>query len=196
MTGSPSARWFDEWSPEQRAEYADRFRALAAAGEDIDGEARMVDAIAGRGARILDAGCGAGRVAAYLAGQGHDAVGVDIDPVLVAAGQQQYPGLPLQQLDLREVSPALGSFDLVASAGNVMVFLEPGTERAVLAALASVLRPGGRAVFGFATDRAYTHDQLDLDAAAVGWTREGRWATWQLDPFTDAADWAVSLYRG
>jgi hypothetical protein len=76
-----------------------------------------------------------------------------------------------------------------------MVFLEPGTEQMVLRALASVLRPGGRAVFGFATDRTYTHDQLDLDAAAVGWTREARWATWQMDPFTDTADWAVSLYR-
>ena len=195
MTETPSARWFDEWSVEQRTEYADRFRRLAANGTDIDGEARMVDAVAGRGSRILDAGCGAGRLSAYRAAHGHAVLGVDIDPLLVEAGLELYPGLPLQQLDLRDVSPDLGSFDIVASAGNVMVYLEPGTERAVLAALASVLRPGGRAVFGFATDRAYTHDQLDLDAAAVGWTREARWATWQLDPFTDDADWAVSLYR-
>jgi SAM-dependent methyltransferase len=196
MTSTPSARWFDEWSADQRAEYADRFRRLVAEGKDIDGEARLVDALAPRHARILDAGCGAGRLAAYLAGQGHDVLGIDIDPLLVAAGQEQYPGLPLQQLDLRKVSPELGSFDIVASAGNVMVYLEPGSERSVLEALASVLRPGGRAVFGFATDRAYTHDQLDLDAASVGWTHEARWATWQLDPVTDGADWAVSLYRG
>lgn len=195
MNNAPSARWFDEWSLEQRQEYAARFRILAASGRDIDGEARMVDALAERGARILDAGCGAGRMAAYLAGQGHDVLGVDIDPLLIEAGRADYPGLPLQVLDLREVSPALGQFDLLASAGNVMVFLEPGTECHVLTALASVLRPGGRAVFGFATDRDYTHDQLDADAASVGWIREGRWATWQLDPFTDDADWAVSLYR-
>jgi SAM-dependent methyltransferase len=193
---APSARWFDEWTVDQRQEYAERFRKLAASGQDIDGEARLVDALADRKSRILDAGCGSGRMAAYLAAQGHHALGVDIDPLLIEAGTAQYPGLPLQVLDLREVSPALGEFDLVASAGNVMVFLEPGTEREVLAALASVLRPGGRAVFGFATDRAYTHDELDEDAAAVGWTREARWATWQMDPFTDDADWAVSLYRG
>lgn len=196
MTEIPAARWFDEWSPEQRAEYAGRFRALASSGADIDGEARLVDALAGRRSRILDAGCGSGRLAAYLAGQGHDVLGVDIDPLLIEAGAADYPGLPLRQLDLRSVSPALGEFDLVASAGNVMVYLEPGSERSVLAALASVLRPGGRAVFGFATDRAYTHDQLDADATTVGWTREARWATWQLDPFTVDADWAVSLYRG
>lgn len=196
MTESPSARWFDEWSIEQRQEYAGRFRKLAASGQDIDGEARLVDALADRGARILDAGCGAGRMAAYLAAQGHHVLGVDIDPLLIEAGAGQYPGLPLQVLDLREVSPALGEFDLVASAGNVMVFLEPGSEREVLRALASVLRPRGRAVFGFATDRAYTHDQLDEDAASVGWTHEARWATWQMDPYVpDESDWAVSLYR-
>jgi SAM-dependent methyltransferase len=196
MTHPTGARWFDEWTPEQRSEYADRFRKLAADGVDIDGEARMVDALAGRSSRILDAGCGTGRVAAYLAGQGHRAAGVDIDPVLIAAGRSQHPGLPLQCLDLAQVSPDIGHFDVIVSAGNVMVYLEPGSERAVLAALASVLVPGGRAVFGFATDRDYTVADLDRDAVAVGWTLEGRWASWQLDPFTPDADWAVSVYRG
>lgn len=191
----PSARWFQEWTPSQRSEYADRFRKLAADGVDIDGEARMVDALAARNSRVLDAGCGVGRVAAYLSAQGHRAAGVDIDPLLIRAGREQYPGLPLQCLDLVQVSPDLGHFDVIVSAGNVMVYLEPGTERAVLAALSSVLVPNGRAVFGFATDRDYTVDHLDADAAAVGWRLEGRWATWQLDPFTADADWAVSVYR-
>lgn len=195
MTTPPAARWFDEWSSAQRSEYGDRFRKLAADGVDIDGEARMVDALAGRSSRILDAGCGAGRVAAYLASQGHRAAGVDIDPLLIKAGREQYPGLPLQQLDLLDVSPNLGHFDVIVSAGNVMVYLEPGTESAVLAALAGVLVPGGRAIFGFATGRDYTVADLDRDAAAVGWSLESRWATWQLDPFTDSSDWAVSVYR-
>lgn len=190
-----TTRWFDEWSPAQREEYAGRFVRLAAAGTDIDGEARLVDALAARGSRILDAGCGTGRVAGYLHAQGHQVLGVDVDPLLVAAGRDQHPGVPLQELDLLDVGPALGTFDLVVSAGNVMVYLSPGTERLVLAALASVLAPGGRAVFGFATDRDYTVDQLDADAASVGWEREGRWATWQVDPWHDGADWAVSLYR-
>lgn len=197
MTGpGMTSRWFEEWSAEDRAEYADRFRRLAAEGEDIDGEARLVDAMADRGSRILDAGCGTGRVAHHLAGHGHDVLGVDLDGELIAAGQKHYPGLPLRQLDLLDVSPSLGTFDLIVSAGNVMVFLAPGSERAVLAALASVLRPGGRAVVGFATDRDYTVEVLDVDAAAVGWRLESRFATWQLDPFTDSSDWAVSVFRG
>ena len=196
MTDEPeTARWFQEWSPEQRADYADRFIKLAAAGNDIDGEARLVDAIANRGSRILDAGCGTGRVAAALAARGHEVLGVDLDPSLVAAGLRQYPGLPLAELDLRSLSPDLGAFDLIVSAGNVMVYLTPGTERAVLTAMASVLAPGGRAVFGFATDRPYTVADLDADAVAAGWPLEGRYATWQLDPFLPDSDWAVSVYR-
>jgi SAM-dependent methyltransferase len=196
MTENPgTARWFDEWTPEQRADYAERFIKLAAAGDDIDGEARLIDALADRGSRILDAGCGTGRVAAALAARGHQVFGVDLDPALVAAGLRQYPGLQLAELDLLSLSPALGTFDLIVSAGNVMVYLTPGTERAVLAAMASVLAPGGRAVFGFATDRAYTVSDLDADAASVGWSLEGRYGTWQLDPFLADSDWAVSIYR-
>jgi len=190
-----TARWFDEWTPEQRADYAGRFLRLAAAGHDIDGEARLVDALAERGSAILDAGCGTGRVAAALAAAGHRVLGIDLDETLIVAGREQYPGLVLQHLDLLDVTPSLGTFDLIVSAGNVMVYLDPGTEPAVVAALAGVLRPGGRAVVGFATDRDYTVADLDRDAVAVGWTLESRWATWQLDPFTDDADWAVSVYR-
>jgi SAM-dependent methyltransferase len=195
-TGDPrTARWLEEWTPEQRADYAERFVALAAAGHDIDGEARLVDALAGRASRILDAGCGTGRVAAALAARGHQVLGVDLDPSLVAAGLRQYPGLPLAELDLLSLSPVFGSFDLIVSAGNVMVYLTPGTERAVVSAMASVLAPGGRAVFGFATDRSYTVADLDADAVAAGWSLEGRYATWQLDPFLPDSDWAVSIYR-
>lgn len=190
-----TARWFDEWTPEQRTDYAERFVKLAAAGKDIDGEARLIDALADRSSRILDAGCGTGRVAAALAARGHQVLGVDLDPSLVDAGLRQYPGLPLAELDLLSLSPALGAFDLIVSAGNVMVYLTPGTERAVLAAMASVLTPGGRAVFGFATDRAYTVSHLDADAVAVGWSLEGRYGTWQLDPFLPESDWAVSIFR-
>ena len=42
--------------------YVERFRKMAAAGDDLAGEARLVDAMVPRGSRILDAGCGPGRV--------------------------------------------------------------------------------------------------------------------------------------
>lgn len=55
--------------------YVERFRAMARDGADLNGEARLVDAMAPRGARILDAGCGPGRMGGYLAAAGRDVVG-------------------------------------------------------------------------------------------------------------------------
>ena len=46
----------------------------------------------------------------------------------------------------------------------------------------------GRAIFGFHTDRAYTHNQLDEEAANVGWSKEFRFGTWQCDDWIDCDD--------
>lgn len=74
-----------EENPDHSAWYVERFRSMAADGHDLDGEARFVDAMVRRGARVLDAGCGPGRVGGRLAALGHQVVGVDIDPHLIAA---------------------------------------------------------------------------------------------------------------
>ena len=76
-----------------------------------------------------------------------------------------------------------------------MVYLAPGTEQQVLEVLAGLLVPGGRIVTGFATDRAYRVADLDRDAAAAGLTWQHRFATWHLDPWSDAAEWAVTVFR-
>ena len=76
-----------------------------------------------------------------------------------------------------------------------MVYVAQGTEMAVVHALAAVLNPGGRAIFGFHTDREFTVDQLDEAAIAAGWVKEHRFGTWQADPFTADSDWATSIYR-
>ncbi|WP_067430363.1 class I SAM-dependent methyltransferase [Nocardioides jensenii] len=191
-----STRWFDARSTEQRQEYSQRFVKIAAEGNDIDGEARFVDAMATRGSRILDAGCGAGRVADALRRAGHRTIGVDVDPLLIEAGHQQHPDTDLRVLDLADLSPELGTFDVIVCPGNVITFVAPDSEPEVVAAMASVLAPGGRAVFGFHVDRTLSVDDLDGYADQVGWTLEFRFGTWELDPFTDASDWAVSVYRG
>ena len=81
-----------EENPEHSAAYIQRFKDLAAAGQDLVGEARLVDAMLPRGSRVLDAGSGTGRIAAHLAAVGHDVVGVDGDPVLVGGGRGDAPG--------------------------------------------------------------------------------------------------------
>ena len=51
--------------PGHSGAYVQRFRDMAAAGTDLGGEARLVDAFLPRGARVLDAGCGPGASAPF-----------------------------------------------------------------------------------------------------------------------------------
>ena len=196
--GKPT-RWVTDTKPGHSQWYVDRFRQLAAEGADLSGEARLLDALVPPGARVLDAGCGTGRVAAALAARGHDSVGVDADPTLVEAARADHPGPRFLVADLAELDLAAQGeaepFDAAVLAGNVMVFVAPGTERDVLARVAAHVRPDGVVVVGFATDRGYPVADLDADAVAAGLRPEHRFATWDLRPWRDDADFAVSVLR-
>jgi SAM-dependent methyltransferase len=179
--------------------YIERFRAMARAGDDLVGEARLIDAMAPRGAHILDAGCGPGRVGGYLAAAGHRVVGVDVDPALIEAAEQDHPGPRWLVGDLAELDlPARGvtdPFDLIVSAGNVMTFVAPSTRTQVLGRLRAHLAADGRAVIGFGAGRDYPFDEFLSDAAAAGLVRELLLSTWDLRPFTDDSDFLVAILR-
>ncbi|MEW2484357.1 class I SAM-dependent methyltransferase [Mycobacterium sp. NPDC051198] len=179
--------------------YVERFRAMERAGQDLAGEARLVDAMASRDARILDAGCGPGRVGGYLAEAGHQVVGVDVDPVLIEAAENDHPGPRWLVGDLAELDlPARGiadPFDIIVSAGNVMTFLAPSTRVQVLTRLHAHLADDGRAVIGFGAGRDYDFGQFFDDAAAAGFTTDLLLSTWDLRPFTDDSDFLVAILR-
>ncbi|MGV0742925.1 class I SAM-dependent methyltransferase [Mycolicibacterium sp. XJ870] len=179
--------------------YIERFRSMARAGADLAGEARLVDAMAPRGARILDAGCGPGRLGGYLAEAGHDVVGVDVDPALIAAAEEDHPGPRWLVGDLAELDlPARGitePFDVIVSAGNVMTFLAPSTRVQVLARLRAHLAADGRAVIGFGAGRDYEFSQFLEDAAEAGFTPDLLLSTWDLRPFTDSSDFLAAILR-
>ncbi|MCX8562061.1 class I SAM-dependent methyltransferase [Mycolicibacterium mucogenicum] len=177
--------------------YIERFRALARAGEDLVGEARLIDAMAARGARILDAGCGPGRIGGYLAAAGHDVVGVDVDPALIAAAEEDHPGPRWLVGDLAELDlPARGipePFDLIVSAGNVMTFVAPSTRVQVLSRLRAHLADNGRVVIGFGAGRDYEFGQFFQDASQAGLTPDVLLSTWDLRVFTDKSDFLVAV---
>lgn len=158
-----------------------------------------MDAMVAPGARILDAGCGTGRVGGELAARGHRIVGVDADPALIEAACADHPGSRWLVGDLAELDLAAHDepepFDAVVCAGNVMAFVAVGTERAVVSRIAAHIRPDGVAVIGFRTDRGYPLTEFDADAVAAGLRREHRFATWDLRPWRDDADFAVTLLR-
>ena len=153
---------------------------------------------------MLDAGCGTGRVAIELHRRGLDVVGLDLDPAMLARARAKSPDVAWVQGDLVDVD--LGRrFDVVVLAGNVMIFLEPGTEGAVVTNLARHLEPGGALVAGFQLQPGrYDLASYDDAAAAAGLTLAERWATWDRRP-CDArtslhgpnavVDYAVSVHR-
>ncbi|MGA8246816.1 MAG: class I SAM-dependent methyltransferase [Nocardioides sp.] len=189
--------------------YGAHFARLMAEGADIEGEARLADALAPRDAWILDAGSGMGRVGGALVRRGHHVVGVDFDAEMIAQSRATFPDLPVVSSRLDELTPAMlaaggfpTSYDLVVCVGNVMILLAPGTERTVLANLATLVAPGGRLLVGFAVRgapaaaaRPYPVDEFAADCRAVGLVVQSRFASYDLRPFADDGDYVVHVLR-
>ncbi|MFB7501526.1 class I SAM-dependent methyltransferase [Streptomyces sp. NPDC056161] len=199
------SRWQELTGGTSGQDYAARFAALARGGQDVHGEARLCAALVPVGARVLDAGCGTGRVMIRLAELGYDCVGVDLDASMLDVARQQAPELPWFQADLAKFEPdRLGiaaDFALVVAAGNIFPLLSAGTEATVVERLAAALRPGGLLVAGFGLDEAHlpvppgiTLPEYDDCCAAAGLTLVDRFATWDADPY-DGGGYAVSVHR-
>ncbi|MGW1428116.1 class I SAM-dependent methyltransferase [Streptomyces sp. NPDC002431] len=193
-------RWQEAGNSEN---FGKRFAGLVAAGEDIDGEARLADTLLPRGARVLDAGAGMGRVTAALLRRGHDVVAIEPDGTLVRQARETYPGLPIEERDILGLGPDDGPFDLVVCVGNVMIYLAEGTEREALRAMRAVLGENGRILVGFhLQDRpshahAYTAAEFEADLAAAGLRVDLRAGTYQLHPANgDYGVWVLSPAQG
>jgi SAM-dependent methyltransferase len=175
--------------------YDRRFDDLASAGVDVHGEAALVDRF-GPGS-VLDAGCGTGRVAIELSRRGHAVVGVDVDPAMLEAARRKAPGLEWVEGDLTDLELDLGrTFDIVVMAGNVLIFVPPGTEGRAIANAARWLAPGGRLVTGYSLHAGgFGPAEHDVLAARAGLVLQDRWSTWDRRPFAPSDSYAVSVHR-
>ena len=191
MTNLPN-RWLQTRTVSGDA-YDATYARRSAAGEDVHGEANFVQRFAPTS--VLDAGCGTGRVARELARRGLDVVGVDLDPEMLATARRVAPTMNWHLDDLMTVDLSR-TFDAIVLAGNVMIFLTPGTEGAVLANMARHVHPGGLLIAGFqVTPGRLAIDRYDELAGHAGLVLQERWSTWDCDPWHTGSDYAVSVHR-
>lgn len=203
--GRRPTRWEERLNEGVSTRYLDHIAQQTAKGVDLDFEARLLDALLPRRARVLDAGCGQGRTGGSLYRRGHDVVGVDVDAVLISAAGQDNPGPTWLVADLATLDlPAQGvsePFDAAVLAGDVMTYIAPGTEADVLRHVAMHVKDGGLIVTGFhpATCDLATFDDA---AAAAGLTLRNRFASWTLRPWpghaaptTSSTDYCVSVLQ-
>ena len=194
---NPPTRW--ELAGAGNRGYGEAFAQRVAAGDDVDGEARLADGLALRGARILDVGSGMGRVSAALQSRGHRVVATEPDPAQREQSAATYPSLEVLPHEALALDPAdVGTFDLVVVVGNVMIYLGEGTERPVLRRVCDLLAPDGRVLVGFhltavkSGSRTYPADEFVADATASGLRVIHRFGSYELhEPVDDYAVWVL-----
>lgn len=192
------------WEQGDNSGFAAHFSELIDTGQDVEGEARLADAMLPRGATVLDAGAGFGRIGAALQARGHHVVAVEKDPDLVAMAAERYPDLPMLRSDILALTPELladaghpASYDLVVLVGNVIVLIAPETEQRVLSTLTALLADGGRILVGFhikrmhGSARDYPVDEFVADVEACGLRVQHLFGSYDLAPLGD--DYCVAV---
>jgi predicted TPR repeat methyltransferase len=169
---------------------------------DIHGEAAFVESLVPPPARILDAGCGTGRVATQLTSLGYTCVGVDADPDMLAVAEQRDALTRWVRADISRLALRSQAFDLVVLAGNVIPLLAPGTLHGAVERLAAHLRAGGLLVAGFGLDAAHLPhgcpvtplEDYDVACESHGLVFLRRYATWDKESWHTGAGYAVSVH--
>jgi SAM-dependent methyltransferase len=96
-----------------------------------------------RGARVLDLGCGPAQDTRYLATRGYRSVGFDAVPEFLAWARSTNAETPLIRGDIRHLPFAPHAFEAVWAAAS-LIHLSKRDVRPVLAALRTIVGPGGR----------------------------------------------------
>ena len=197
----PRTRWSEVAGiPGHAAAYQQRFDDLASAGTDVHGEARHVVGVVPAPARVLDAGCGTGRVASELTLLGYRVTGVDASAEMVAVATKRDPATRYECQDLADPFLRSQAFDLVLLAGNVIPLLAPGTLDRVMRRIAAHTQAGGTVVAGFGLDAAHLPAgcpvtplaEYDDACVAAGLAPLLRFGTWDRQRWTPDTGYVVT----
>jgi SAM-dependent methyltransferase len=98
--------------------------------------------------RVVEVGCGAGRVLGYLVDLGGDVCGIDLSPDMVAYCRRTYPAADVRIGDVAALGDSIpGPFDAIVAANNLLDVFDDARRRAVLAQLRTLLAPDGVLIF-------------------------------------------------
>ncbi len=197
-------RWSEvSGGPGAATAYQRRFDDLATAGMDIHGEAGFVAKLVQPPERVLDAGCGTGRVATQLAAMGFHCLGVDADAAMIAVAEDRDPKTRWVRADLSTLQLRGQAFELVLLAGNVVPLLAADTLGRAMQRLVAHTRPGGYVVAGFGLDEEHLPPQCPVTGLSVydsacevaGLSFLTRYSTWDQQPWVPGGGYAVSVHR-
>ncbi len=187
-----SERWRRWRQQTDLDEYEARWDRLESQGEKVHGEADFVDRYAV--ARVLDAGCGMGRVGRELARRGHEVVGVDNDCDMLERARARRTDATWLLGDLTSMRFDR-PFDTIVLAGNVLLFVEPSRRHLVVPNLAEALVEGGHLIWGSSYSSADDLRRYDEWCHHADLELIERYGTWERDPYRDDGNYAVSVHR-
>jgi len=193
-----SPRWIEWRRTVDLLKYDERFAVMAERGESIHGEADFIERLfPEQKISLLDAGCGTGRLAIEMTSRGHRAVGVDLDPDMIARARSKAPDIEWHVVDLSKLELDTKS-EVVVMAGNIPLFCAPESQAAIIKSLSQHIAAGGFLISGFSLeDRgdAYLSADYQRDALAAGLTFVAEYSNWNGDGSITGNDYTVMVHQ-